>query len=157
MASKKKTDSAAKNDSAEKAKRVPINTVPEVQEFLDLKQELDALRAENPDVFMRYNDLVDRYNTKLEEADSKVRSLGVTCGPFENFSVSHTYDASKMLDELGEETYLACGGKITTRAVYEVDSAIVTAAIAGGKIPKEAIEHFMTVKRSYHAPKKIQG
>jgi len=156
MASKKKSDTDT-NALAEKGKRLPIGDIPEVQEFLDLKQELDALRAEHPAVFMQYNDLVDRYNTKLEEADSKVRALGVTCGPFENFSVSHTFDAAKMLDELGESTYLACGGKITQRAVYEVDSATVLAAIASGKIPKEAVDNFMTVKRSYHAPKKIQG
>lgn len=156
MASTKSTDKDTAA-FAEKGKRLPINEIPEVQEFLDLKQEIEALRAENPDVFMRYNDLVDRYNTKLEEADSKVRSLGVTCGPFENFSVSHTFDAAKMLDELGEPAYLACGGKITQRAVYEVDAAAAHAAIASGKIPKDAVGNFMTIKRSYHAPKKIQG
>jgi len=156
MASSKKPSSAAKT-SAEKGKRLPIGDIPEVQEFIDLKQELDSLKAEHPEVFMRYNDLVDRYNTKLEEADSKVRTLGVSCGPFENFSVSHTFDAAKMLDELGEKTYLECGGKITQRAVYEVDSAMVTAAIASGKIPEATLPNFMMVKRSYHAPKKIQG
>lgn len=156
MASKKAADTKAP-EGTEKYKRVPIHEVPEVQEFLDIKQEIDALKANNPEVFIPYNDLVDRYNTKLEEAASKVRTIGVTCGPFENFSVSHTYDAAKMLDELGEEKYLACGGKIIQRAAYEVDTAVVTAAIASGKIPKEAIENFMTVKRSYHAPKKIQG
>jgi hypothetical protein len=157
MASKKKSTDKETPGLAEKGKRLAISEVPEVQEFLDLKQEIDALRADNPDVFMRYNDLVDRYNTKLEEADAKVRSMGVTCGPFENFSVSHAFDAAKMLDELGEPTYLACGGKITQRAVYEVDAATVHAAIASGKIPKDAVDNFMTVKRSYHAPKKIQG
>lgn len=156
MASSKKSSGTAKT-TMEKGKRLPISDIPEVQEFLDLKQELDALKAQHPEVFMVYNDLVDRFNTKLEEADAKVRSLGVSCGPFENFSVSHTFDAAKMLDELGEETYLSCGGKITQRAVYEVDSALVTAAIASGKIPQAALENFMTVKRSYHAPKKIQG
>ncbi len=157
MASKKVAADTKAPTGTEKYKRVPIDEVPEVQEFLDIKQELDALKANHPEVFMPYNDLVDRYNTKLEEAASKVRTIGVTCGPFENFSVSHMFDGAKMLDELGEETYLACGGKISQRAVYEVDSAVVTAAIASGKIPEEAIEHFMTIKRSYHAPKKIQG
>jgi hypothetical protein len=156
MASKKATGNKAPAGS-DKYKRVPVDEIPEVQEFLDIKQEIDALKANNPEVFIPYNDLVDRYNTKLEEAASKVRTIGVTCGPFENFSVSHTYDAAKMLDELGEEQYLACGGKIVQRAMYEVDSAVVTAAIASGKIPKDAIENFMKVTHSYHTPKKIQG
>lgn len=156
MATSKKSKPAdAARKSREKGPRLSIDEVPEVQEFLDIKQKLDELRIEHPDVFMVYADLVDRYNALLEKADNTVRSLEVSCGPFENFSVSHSFDAEKMYDELGEATFLAVGGKVGQRAYYEVDSATVTAAIAAGKVPEESIENFMTVKRSYRGPKKI--
>lgn len=156
MATSKKSKAvgAAINDM-KKGPRLAIDEVPEVQEFLDVKQQMDELRIGHPEVFMVYTDLVDRYNALLEKADNTVRSLGVSCGPFENFSVSHAYDAAKMYDELGEETFLEVGGKVGQRAYYEVDPASVTAAIASGKVPEESVENFMTVKRSYRGPKKI--
>lgn len=140
-----------------KGKRVPADQIPEVQEYLDIKQQLDALKAEHPDVFMLYTDLVDRYNTALEAAENAVRGQGVSCGPFENFSVSHKYDAQKMLDELGEELFLACGGAVGTKPSYTVDVATVEAAIASGKIPPATLDNFRAVSRSYKTPKKIVG
>ena len=146
-----------KKSALSTGKRLAIGEVPEVQEYLDIKQQLDALRAENPQVFMVYNDLVDRYNTALERAAATVRGLEVSCGPFENFSVSYTIDPEKMFDELGEKNYLACGGQITKRAVYTVDPAAVDAAIASGKIPEEAVQNFRSKSLKYHVPKKITG
>lgn len=138
-----------------KGRRVPIADIPAVQEVVDLKQRIDALKAENPEVFMQFDDLVDRYNSSIEEAEATVRAKGVTCGPFENFSVSHSIDAEKMWDELGEKQFLACGGKVGQVAKYTVDAASVKAAIASGKIPTACVSAFTTTKRSYHSPKKI--
>lgn len=152
MAMSKNTDK-----SLDKGERLPIAKIPEVQEYMDIKQELDALRADHPEVFIVYNDLIDRHNTALEKAESVVRSRGVTCGPFENFSVSHTINPDKMFDELGEKNFLACGGKVSTRAFYSVDSAVVEANIASGKIPAGAVPNFRTKALKYHAPKKITG
>lgn len=141
----------------DKAKRLPVGDISEVQEFVDIKQELESFRAEHPEVFTVYADLVDRYNTALEKADAVVRSQAVTCGPFENFSVSHVIDAEKMFDELGEKAYLANGGQVTKRTVYTIDVPVVEAAIASGKIPEGAVENFRTKQLKYHVPKKISG
>lgn len=140
-----------------KAHRVAINQIPEVQLFIDEKQALDEFRVEHSDVFTQYQDLVDRYNTALEAANAKVRAEGVTCGPFENFSVSVSFAPEKMFDELGEELFLACGGEVGTKPTYNIDTAKVHAAIASKKIPKDSIGEFTTIKRSYHSPKKIEG
>lgn len=152
MATNKQTGAATG-----KGPRLAIGEIPEVQAYLDIKQELDALRADHPDIFMPYNDLVDRHNTALEAAEAVVRTRGVSCGPFENFSVSHKYNAQKMLDELGEELYLSCGGKIGTVPSYTLDESTVEAAIASGKIPAATIENFRSISRSYKTPKKIVG
>lgn len=146
---------SATKDEVSKGKRVPASEMKEVQEFLDLKSEIEALRTQNPDVFMKFDDLIDRYNAALEIADKVVRTQGVSCGPFDNFSVSVDYDANKMFDELGEDLFLQCGGKVRTVPVYEIDKKQVEAAIAGKKIHEDSVGHFRSVSKKYHAPKKV--
>lgn len=157
MASKKRTPvtPAAAAAGATKGPRLPVTEIPEVQKVVDLKQEIDALKADHPDVFLKLTDLVDQYNTALEEAINVVRSKGVTCGPFDNFSVSVKYDATKMYEELGEELFLQSGGTKAKVQQLKVDTNIVEAAIASGKIPKECVGHFRTISRSYHSPDPI--
>jgi hypothetical protein len=155
MASKKRTPSTGGATNVTKAQRLPIAEIPQVQKVVDLKQEIDALKAEHPGIFMKLADLVDQYNTALEEAANEVRSRGVTCGPFENFSVSTKYDATKMYEEIGEDLFLQCGGTKAKVQQLKVDPNIVEAAIASGKIPKECVDHFRTITRSYHKPDPI--
>jgi hypothetical protein len=138
-----------------KGKRVPIGDIPAVQELADLKAEIDALKSEHADVFMQYNDLVDRYNAKLEEAEKEVRAQGVSCGAFENYSVSVKFNPAKMFDELGEEMFLKTGGAMGTVTEYKVDPKRVEAAIASGEIPEECVDNFREVRRNYHQPKKL--
>jgi hypothetical protein len=156
MASKKRTPATTNAATGvAKAPRLPVSEIPEVQKVVDLKQEIDALKADHPGVFLKLADLVDQYNTALEEASNVVRSRGVTCGPFENFSVSTKYDATKLYEEVGEELFLQCGGTKARVQQLKVDPNIVEAAIASGKIPKECVDHFRTISRSYHKPDPI--
>lgn len=138
-----------------KGRRVPIGDIPAVQELADLKMEIDALKTAHADVFMQYSDLVDRYNAKLEEAEKEVRAQAVSCGAFENYSVSVKFDPAKMFDELGEDMFLKVGGSIATKADYKVDPKRVEAAIASGEIPEECVDNFREVRRNYHQPKKL--
>lgn len=141
--------------STEKGKRIPINKIAEVQELSDIKVELEQFKAEHANVFMQYKDLVDRYNSALEAAEKEVRSQGVTCGDFENYSVSVKFNAAKMFEELGEEMFLENGGAATSKTVYTVDDNKVKAAIASGKIPEECVDNFREVRRNYHSPEKL--
>lgn len=142
---------------ARKAKRVAVSDIPEVEEYVDLKRELDSFKAEHETVFIQFADMVDRYNTALEAAEIAVRAKGVTCGPFENFSISTKIDATKMLEELGMELFHEVGGKSIVKTVYEVDSAEVKAAIASQKIPPECVPNFVKESPSYHVPVKINA
>jgi hypothetical protein len=119
--------------------------------------EIDALKAEHPTIFMQYNDLVDRYNAVLEEAEKDVRTKGVSCGEFENYSTSVKYNPDKMFEELGEEMFLANGGTMNTKTVYEVDPKKVEAAIAGKTIPEECVDNFREVRRNYRKPSKLSA
>lgn len=141
--------------SIEKGKRLPVSKIREVQELQDIKTELEQFKAEHADIFMQYKDLVDRYNSALEAAEKEVRSQGVTCGDFENYSVSVKYKPEKMFEELGEELFLKCGGSTSTKTVYEIDPKRVDAAVASGQIPEECVDNFREVRRNYHQPKKL--
>ena len=117
--------------------------------------EIDSLKAQHSDVFMQYQDLVDRYNAKLEEAEKEVRAQGVSCGAFDNYSVSVKFNPEKMFEELGEELFLKTGGAMGTKTEYKVDPKRVEAAIAAGEIPEECVDNFREVRRNYHQPKKL--
>lgn len=145
------------NSDAEKGERVPVSEIKEVQEFVDLEQEIAHLKAENPEIFMQLSDLIDRRNTALEKAEKAVRSQGITCGPFENYTATAKYDAQKMYDELGHDLFLQVGGKVGQVTTYSVDKAQVDLAIAQNKIPSECVNQFKTVQKNYHVPKKIEG
>ena len=138
---------------AEIGARVPISSIPKVQEMVDLSAEIEAFRAEHVDVFLKYADLVDRYNAAREMAEKEVRKKGVSCGPFVNYSVRVTFNAEKMFEELGEEDFLKNGGSIAQKTVYEVDKDRVNQAIAAKAIPEECIEHFTEISKSYKSPK----
>ena len=162
MATKKKTSAAAPTtpvpsalESADNYPRVAAAKVPEVKALLDLEQELTALKADYPDVFAQYKDLADRYNAALDAADKAVRAKKVSCGPFDNFTSTPSFDPEKMYEELGVELFLQCGGSTKKKTVYEVDKHKVEAAIATGQIPVECAKEFRTVKRSFHKPKEL--
>lgn len=139
---------------AAKGKKVPVSTVPEVASLIELGKELSQLKEDNAEVFAQYELLVERYNAALEVAEQAVRQLGVSCGPFDNFSASDKYNPDKMFEELGEDLFLQLGGSIEKKSVYGIDKAKLEAAIALGKIHPDSLSQFHTVTRNYHAPKK---
>jgi hypothetical protein len=138
-----------------KGERKPATEVPEVQALLELQQEIAELKADNPDVFMQYADLVERHNAALEVAEATVKSQGISCGPFDNYSSRDDYDAERMVEELGEKLFLRFGGSIEKKTVYKVDKSQLESAHALGHVSDDSLSHFHKVVRSYHAPKKL--
>jgi hypothetical protein len=151
MASKK---SSKKAPSTKKTagKRIPADEIQEVTDFLDIEQELQTLRADNPEVFRQLSDIVERYNAALELAEKAVRSLEVSCGPFDCYSSVPVYSGERMYEELGERLFLACGGTTVKSTDYKVDKAKVEAAIASGKVPADCVGEFKSIRLSYHKP-----
>lgn len=145
-----------KSQAATPGPKLAISAIPEVEEVMDIKLEIDTLKGEYPEVFMRLTDLVDRYNTALEKAEKTVRAQEVSCGPFINFSATVKYDAEAMYDEIGEKLFFEIGGKVEHVATYKVDKDQVEAAIQTGKIPQESIESFRSIERKYKKPPKLE-
>lgn len=141
--------------TAKPAERVAITSISEVQLAMDLKMEIDALKGEHPEVFLRLADLIDRYNTAVDDADKVVRAKGVSCGPFTNSGNAVKYNPDKMYDELGEELFLKAGGSVASVPVYTVNKETLEAAIQSGEIPEESVEHFRTVEKRYKKPTKL--
>lgn len=139
----------------EKAKRVPETAVPEVADMLRVWRRIEQLKAQHPEVFAEFSDLVEQYNAALELAEKAVRVREVSCGPFDNYSVAVKIDPTKMYEELGEELFLRHGGKTSQVMSYSIDAETVRAAIAKGSIPKDCVNQFVKIQRNYHKPDKL--
>lgn len=139
----------------ENAPKVTVSEVQEVKDLLEIKAQIDQLKTDNPEIFSKLEELVDRYNTLLEAAEKVVRARNVSCGPFDNFSTVVVYNAEAMIDELGHEDFYKYGGTYEVKSVYGVEKEVLEANIAANKIPEESLEQFRTVQRKYHKPKKF--
>lgn len=156
--SKSKTQKPATKAAAAKeegVKRVSADDIQEVSDFMDIKQELDGLKADHPEIFRLYTDIVQRYNAALEAADKAVRARSISCGPFDLYSSRPDYNGEKMYEELGKELFLACGGSTVRTTEYKVDKAKVESAIASGKIPADCVKEFKSTRVAYHKPEKL--
>lgn len=129
--------------------------VPDVLNFLTAVAELETFRALHGDIFDQYAQLVERYNQTLEAADKKVRALGITCGPFDRYQTSTSYDPKALYDAVGHDRFLQVGGDVHTEKVFKIDKAKVEVAIEQGRIPQEAVDSFRTISPRYHKPEKI--
>lgn len=134
---------------------VDEGAIPEVQEFIKAKEELDQFRQIHERIFQMYYDLLNQYNQKLQDADKKVRALGISCGDWEYYQEQKTYDAKVLYESLGREEFLQVGGTLKTVTEFGLDKNKLEAAFARGDIPPELIEQVRKVTKKYHAPKPV--
>ena len=134
----------------------PTRTIPEVQAFEKVQQELDAFKAENPEFFAELEALVDRYNAARDMAAKVVHTMQVSCGPFQlTGRPSVSYKADVLYEEMGRDWFFEHGGSAVQVTRYEVDKTKAEAAHAAGLIPEEVAAKARTVKVSYHKPEKV--
>jgi hypothetical protein len=135
---------------------VPVKSIPEVDEFTKAQRALDEFKANNEEFFAMLQPLVDRYNASLELADKKVRAQQVSCGPFQlTGRPSVSYDAEKIIEEMGRDFFIEIGGVIAQRTVYEIEKSKAEAAFAAGYIPDEVVKVVRKTKVAYHKPDKV--
>lgn len=130
--------------------------VQHVLEFVEVSKLLDEYKEQHAAVFDGFNTLAEEYNQKLEAAEKTCRSQNISCGPFELYQVSTSYDAKTLFEILGREKFILVGGKISTQTIYEVDKARIEVSIDQKAIAPELIDHFRNVSPKYHKPKKIE-
>lgn len=139
----------------QKAKRIPETTIPEVEHFLDVRNKVERLKEAYPEVFEQLATLATDYNQALEAADKVVRGKQVSCGPFDLYQWSTTYDAEKLYEELGKDEFLKVGGQIKTVTTYDIDKAKLEARITSGAIPGEVVTIVKKTSPRYKKPEKI--
>jgi hypothetical protein len=138
------------------AKRVDGYSIPEVVSYLNAKDKLDAFKEEYAEIFEQLELIGQEYNAALEAADKAVRAQGVSCGPFEAYQTTTTYDATALYDTVGEERFVELGGKIVTVKQYELDKARIEAAIAAGRLPAPVVAAFRKRTPKYHHKRKVE-
>src|SRR5208282_5715069 len=125
-------------------KKVPIKEIPEVIEFVNAKDALDEFKEEHADLFQQFSELVDKYNTSLENAEKVVRGKEVACGPFDLYQYSTKYDALALYNAVGRDKFLEMGGKTGTETVYSLDKGRFEALVAQNKVPKATLDTVRT-------------
>lgn len=134
---------------------VPQGDVPEVQEYVAAREALENFMDSHSEVFEEYRDMVEHSNDALERADKVVRGKNVSCGPWDKYQTQTKYDAQELYEAMGRDEFLRVGGKVTTKTIYDVDKAKVTASIERGAIPPEVAGEVKKVSPRYKTPKPI--
>ena len=136
---------------------VDPNSVPEVVAYLFAKEALDEFITHYAAIMQQRSALVEVHNSTLEAADKALRGGGYSAAPFILKHFTTKYSAEEAFNLLGHDVFLAVGGKIEQKAVYEVDKDRFEAAYAQGKIPEEVVDKVRTETPTYSQPKPITG
>lgn len=140
---------------SQKAKTVDPTDIPEVVAFIDADARVKDFREQYADVFAAYGKLVEDRNQALESAEKVVRAHQVTCGPFDLFQYSTTFNAQAFFDAVGREQFLKLGGEVQTVPQYSIDKKMFEANVAQKKIPPSVVNQVVTVSPKYKCPKPI--
>lgn len=135
-------------------KTSPTSDIPEVEAFEAVKLKLQRMKEAYPEVFEQLEPLVEEYNDKLEAAGKAVAARKVDCGDFKKLSETVSFDADKLYEILGHDTFLTIG-TVATKQVFTVDKKKAEIAIANGVIPEDVVPEVKTVSPRYTKPKPL--
>ena len=137
------------------AKHVDTDSVPELIAYERAKRELDDFKKKHSAVITELASLAEVHNATLEAADKVMRANYYTCAPFNLQHFTTKYDADQAFAELGRNGFLAVGGRIDTKEVYELDKDRFEAAASQGKIADTVMEKVRTETPTYKKPKPL--
>lgn len=130
--------------------------IPEVLDFMEVKDKYEAFREEYKDVIDILESISAEYNAALEAADKAVRAHGVSCGPFDAYQRNVSYDPVALYDAVGKDRFIELGGQIQTKLVYEVDRARLEAMIAQNRLPADVIDAVRSETVKYRRLKRME-
>lgn len=136
-------------------KKINPAEIPEVVEFLDAQDALQAFKDEHAHVFSQLGELTERYNSTLEQAEKICRSKDVGCGPIDLYQYAVKYNATALFNAVGRDQFLALGGEAKTVTEYSLDKGRFEAAVAQKKVPKEVVDQVRKEVANYHVPPKL--
>ena len=117
-----------------------VDDIIEVQHFMEVQAKYEEFKEKHSAVFAELQLIAEEYNTALESADKAVRAKQIACGPFRILNHSTRYDAEKLYEELGKDTFLNSGGVIKSKTIYDLDKPRFEAQVAANMIPAEVVE-----------------
>jgi hypothetical protein len=126
--------------------------VQEVLALLNVEREIRTLIESNPEFYSKLAALSTERNELLTSAEKRVKSLGVTCGPFVKLSEATKINPEKLFEELGEAVFKDVGGYTETVVDYKVDRTRLLAFQKSGTIPKEVADACIKVEQRYKHP-----
>jgi hypothetical protein len=140
-----------------KREAIPVNgdDIPEVLAFLMAADKLNDFKQHYAKVLSEMGPLVEEYNATLEAADKTMRAGGFSCPEFKLMHFTTKYNPEEMFNMLGRDRFLAIGGKIEQKSVYDVDEDRFEAAYAQGKLSKDIVDKVRTETPAYKKPKPI--
>lgn len=133
----------------------PVDSIPEVRAFEDVKARYQAFREANPAYFNILDSLMTEFNEKLEAAEKTCRAKSISCGSFAFYQQATKIDADRMHDVLGRERFLAMGGGVKVIEQKEFDRARVEANVKSGNIKPDEAKEFIRNEPRYHKPEKV--
>ena len=123
--------------------------ISEVKDLLEAERELQEHIASDPDFYRALSELAAKRNALAKLAEDKVRSMGVSCGPFVMVSSSRDINVEKLFEELGEDQFKTFGGYTETVVTYKIDRTRFLSYADSEAIPKEILEVCVTPKNTY--------
>lgn len=139
-----------------KFNEIPVEEIPEVVRFAEVQARYEAFKAANPEFFDYLNAVTEEYNAAWEDAEKAVKSRQASCGDFILYQFATKYKPDILFQALGHDRFLAAGGVVQTKTVYEVDKTRVDSSIASGVIPPAVAEQVRVQEARYHKPNKLE-
>ncbi len=137
-------------------KTVPPEEIPEVIEVMRLSGRLEEIKKKYAGVVQELSQIAEQYNAAVESAAKVVREKQVSCGPFQLYQFSTTYDAKRLFEEIGREDFLKVGGKISQVTTFDLDKGSFEAFVAIDSIPKEVVAVVVKHRPTFHIPEKVK-
>lgn len=135
--------------------KVNATDIPEVLAFIVSAQKLENFKEEHAAVFAALGPIVEEYNATLEAADKTMRAGGFTCPEFKLTHFTTKYNPEEAFNMLGRDAFLAAGGVIEQKTVYDIDKDRFEAAYAQAKVTKEVVDSVRTETPAYKKPKPV--
>lgn len=133
----------------------PVEEIPEVAAFEEVKQRLQAVRDANVDFFSQLDELSEEYNDKLSAAVRATKAQGVSSGSIILYQYGTRYDAEVLYQSLGHQGFLNVGGKVSQVAEYTIDKPRFESAHKSGQITDEIYERVVTKQPRFKKPGEV--
>lgn len=124
-----------------------------VEEFRMAEKAIELFTDTYPQLMKEYRELLEERNQKLSAADTAIRGLDVSYGPWDRFTADVRYDADALYENIGRTKFLEIGGQIGMEETHKIDGARIELAISKGQIPATLVPVVKKIIPKYRTPK----